>query len=576
MVESSSSYGKSREESKPNFYNFDEGIRYKIYQEFLERRREISQNDLKILSQNFNIEIKKLIEIRENIRKIIFGREIEGPVALITTYHLLPWELEYYRLAQKRINLLGYGENIFSIPIGYMKVSQEKPHIFKIGDREIDYAKLIFNLTKIPETSYDFYLLIKKSFLEFLGVESLLESIDYRQELERKINDENFINERLKPLGEKLKNFNLLKKEDRIFYLKDKEIEQLYLTIIINILYLIADFLNFFEGKNIDNQEGGIEKKWEKTKEVFSYLINQQTLLPLFERLDINIQNYDKPSNYGKLIFLLIILGGFDHIGAEWATQQETGKYNKIREILGLPILSDIPPNIFLERFSLTEENFDSLILRILFNDVLESIFYSTSIEGKPTAYFSPIKLEYRKRIKIIDFFIIYRSFYERLKNGEIKISNSTLKYLFEKYFETYLREEIPADLKERIKIFFEDKAEIKDIVQIINDFNNIKENREYRTTISFQHLMRIIAENLLKIYLEEKIIESLEEEEIFSEFSKIANETTTLEQKLEDLSKQNIQTSEIKFGGIKIPLELTQIDSSFLLYLLYLINKFL
>lgn len=541
---------------------------YLNYRKFLEKRRALSSDDLIVLAQNFNIDLDYLKKLRNEIRKKI-GIEENKPAAVVTTFHLLLWELEYYRLAQKRIGYLNYenDKQIFLIPIGYMKARQEKAHLLNIGNRSFDFLKIFFNIDKLPETSYEFYFLLKKAFSNFIG-EEIVDPHQLKEAVTKCLENEEFINLKIIPIRDKLKQHNILNLPTEEFHLTKEEINSIYLEIVKRTIYLIADFLTLFETFVKPDEN------WQKFLEIIGYLLEQKELQPIFEKLEINKEDFNTPENYGKLIFLLIILGGFDHIGAEWAREDQPGKYNLVRQSLNLPSLMEIPPQVFLERFSLDSELYlDSLTLRLLFPH-LDSLLYSAAIEGPTTFSFSPLKSEARDYIRIIDFLTIYEKFFEKIKLGEIKFNQSLIKKFFEKYFEIIFKDKTNEDLKLYLKKFFEDKLDQEkeyELLSVIEEFNKNIINTDFKKyTIKFPLLMRIIAVEIFNNYIELSSEAVYDQEELMKKFLEIRKNINTIEDDLEQY-----KNFEIKFGGIKLPLELKKIfRSDFLALVIFFQNQ--
>ncbi|BCX15604.1 MAG: hypothetical protein KatS3mg097_496 [Candidatus Parcubacteria bacterium] len=563
-----------------------DNLRYKNYLEFLKERREQSKADLENLAQNFNIPLEKLQQIRTDIRKQLLSTEDKDYAAITTTFHLLPWELEYYLLAKKRINLLDYKPtHIFDIPIGYMQSKDEKPHQLTIGDRSFNYLELIFNVKKVPKTSYEFYLLLKEEFKKFLD----LEEVDFsnlKEIVDGLFANQQFINSKIKPICNHLKSKNLLRLNKQELRIRDNAIDKLYEDIVKEIIYLIVDFLVFFEN------DIKINEKREKFLKTVKYLFSQEDLRPIFNALglslNVNIDDFLAFNDYGKIIFLIVILGGFDHIGAEWPEKDKLGKYNLIRKSLGLNLITEVPPNTFAERFLLfsesslsSEANFklvDSLTLRLLFSEAMPSITYLASFQGPFTGTFSPLAKEHRDIIRIIDFVSTYKLFLQEIKNGDIKFSNKMLIDIIKKYYETVFKGGIKEMLKNKIeefeKNYLTDNNLEYDLFFSIEQFNKfLNESGIKDYSINLPLLMSIILENeIFNAYFKTDIqrLVSKEGGELLNKFLATGRKIKRLENFFEHLNDKQLvgnqdENTTMMFGGISLPFNLQTIDSDFI-----------
>jgi hypothetical protein len=531
-----------------------EGRSYRDYKEFLQERRKISANDLERISKEYSLDIEELNSIKEEIRRMIFDDyEPDKFLALATTYHLIPWELEYYFLASQRIDLLG--ELVFSIPITYTNPRDEQSFYFTLGDKRLD-LRLFFDLSKGTKTAYDFYHTLREKFLEFFGFDK-----NYNNNF-RSLVDQSFNNEEIKKkikeiIDRKIKSSDLRVKLDFSIAKDSKKIEEeIYFNLLKEIFYLLADFFDFFEGRHkfkLDSKQLSIEERWQKIKSVFDYLFENKTIAPLIQKLNITkeSQEYGR-DNYYKLIFLILILGRLDHLGAEWAKEDQPGKYNQIREILGLPLLPDIPPQVFVERFSVVSNQYpNSLVLRLLLGD-LSNIWYSAAIQGPEVGSFSPLNPELRRRIRIFDFYRVYKKFLSNLDRNEIILKKETIINIFKQYFKEFLEGKVAEEVYQQrlnsIDDFFKDQEQNEyELMSLINEFN--KRSPDKRDHIWLPNLKFVIIKMVLPKYINQQV-----DDDLVKLFFDLGKDQEKLENKLEiELSQKNI------FGGINLPFRLSE-----------------
>lgn len=548
----------------------EKGTHYKNYLEFLQERDKISSKDLEILAENFSIPYEKLINLRKKLREIVFGEEIKESeeLGLVTTYHLNPWELDYYFLASERIKLLN--RKIFSLIIAYTDPKKEKLFNMYLGDKKID-LRFIFDIKNKTETSYGFYLILKSKFLEFFEEEENFNG-KYRELVEKSFNNEEFVDKKIKNLIDKFQNHHIfelkeLSKEDKV---------KVYIEVLKEIFYLLGDFFDFFEGKSefkIDDQRISLDARWNKIHKIVDYIIQNEDLKPIIEKLGIEIKKGEHgkkiypPESYFKLIFLLLVIGGVTHIGAEWATDRDLGKYNKGRKLLGLPPLPEIPPGLFVERFNIIKDKYlDSLSLRLLFGD-LKDIWKTASVQGDIIDSFSPINEKLRKRIKIIDFWFNYKKFLSSFNEDNIELTSETIKEIIIAYFNKFLKGKVSEEtFSEKVDEFFANREGVFKTKSLIREFNNFMSNQGLKN--------HVILDNSLKILLIDmilpKYVNSIIDNELLKIFNNLSEQQGTIEGKI-------VSKDSALFGGIKIPLSLpynlTSDDLLIIKYLSYKLN---
>jgi hypothetical protein len=163
---------------------------------------------------------------------------------------------------------------------------------------------------------------------------------------------------------------------------------------------LLKDYKIFFEDFQFNKKEDIMNFNSKICKVLLN---NFETLKDLFEKLDITkeyLEDLKEKRNLildSKIMFLISILGGFVHIGAEY------GKFNNLRNSLGLPevIEAEIPQ----ERFNLFDtRGIESGTLRFLFSNP-ESFIYAGIYAGLEERLSYSISVEVRDRIRIIDFY---------------------------------------------------------------------------------------------------------------------------------------------------------------------------
>jgi hypothetical protein len=402
-----------------------------VFRKYIEQRKEESEKDLELLSQNFNIEIQKLEDIRNEIRNII-GNNVKY---ISTTIHFRVRVIDFLKLGSQRIKKATQN-NVLHYPVYYQKFSQERPDIIDIGEIKISLIDLIPEFKKLK---FHYSIEFHEALLGYLNKDN------WEEEIKQNLNDY---------LNKKLSNIN---KESRKLF-----IDHLIPIIII----LLKDYEIFFKNFQFNKKEDIMDLN-SKICEVL--LNNFETLKTLFEKLDITkeyLEDLKEKKNLildSKIIFLISILGGFIHIGAEY------GKLNDIRKSLNLPeiIETEVPQ----ERFNLFGvRNIESGTLRFLFGDSWPFI-YSGIYSGLEETLFSPISPEVKNKIRVVDF-------YYKLKDINIdEIWQTT--YLNKEDFRHVLDSvdyfsHLNDDEKQKAEEIFKNLPETKkNLTEWIEEFNN-------------------------------------------------------------------------------------------------------
>lgn len=412
-------------------------ITLEVLEDYIKERKELSKDDLSIIAKEFGIPLQELVRISEEIKKELFGDSKGAEILTITTtYHLNPWEISYYLLAKKRISLVGerlksWGN--FDLPVTWTQEKNEKFSRMFIGFLNLSMKDIFGIKVENETTATDFYNKLKEVFEKF---------DDENLEKKYKENIKNYLSSRglLKGYTEKE---------------KDKIITELYCSI----KDVLNSFFDFYE------KEVRVNENEEKFKKVIQIIFEEEKLKPILEKLNLNKENYK--NNLGKTAFLACILSGAVHLGAEWPQENKPGKYNEVREILGLPLLHEFAPGVFFERFSFTlPETIDSFTLRLILGDYFKNIIDVAAIEEKESGPFFSFKIsentimwqDFLKRIRIFDFLHKYSK--DEIFSKSIDFEK--FKYIFEKipqenrvYFEKAL-ENIETEKKNSINELLE------------------------------------------------------------------------------------------------------------------------
>lgn len=342
-----------REKIKIEKITPDEAISYNTLKSYIEHRKKESSDDLAILAEKYNLELKYLIDWQNKINE-----KIKADV-IVTTYHLIPWEFYYYVLAHQRLNLLGF--RYFNFPIYWGEQKNEKFNQLYLVDIPLDLAQIldIKNINKRTQ-AIDFYCQLKEKF--------------YNSSINLKENLKNFLASR-----HFLKGFTENEKE----IIVDKLSQTLKA--------LLTDYFLFFEDPQNFGGFNSEKKNFENVlivNDLGQEFLKDEKLKNLLKDVDLN-----QPS---QLLFFICLLGQKIHLGAEWPQkigERFIGKFNQFREKFGLKPLVEFQPGVFFERFQFTQPFLDSFTLKLIFGDSLENLIHVASIEGKKTGYFYPYRL---------------------------------------------------------------------------------------------------------------------------------------------------------------------------------------
>lgn len=365
---------------------------FKDFEDYLEKRREQSSEDLILLSKNFDIPLDLLEKIRREIREFLFLKK-EGKFNLATTFHLFLWEFYQYKLAFEREKILNknFNEDFFNFFV-YYDANNKSIYTLNFGELEIS-LKEIFNLPIDKKvSSYDFFKKLEEK-NNLLNREEEKETV--KQNLKKYFNTRGFFK-------------NYTKKEQELI------INRIFEGLTKN---LLPNYFKFF------NEEiGNLDENIKKINLLREKLFLDKNLSKIFKKLEISEDNYKQNNKYRYFIALICIVGGINHFGAEWASKKEDGTiqpgfYNQIRENLNLSKIIEPEPNVFVERYKFTEPLLTALTLSVVFEDKLDSLIKTAAINGLNSFPFTPfdlnlkgIDLEIVEKIRLLDF----------LKNYEI------------------------------------------------------------------------------------------------------------------------------------------------------------
>jgi|GEM_PF-3102134 len=478
------------------------------FKKYLEQRKEESSSDFSLLVQKFNIEKEKLENIRKEIRDII-GDNIEY---ISTTTHFRVRVIDFLKLGAERIKK-ATKDNVFYYPVYYQQFSQEKPEIIDIGEIKISLKEAIPEFRK---KKFNYTIEFHEALIDYLTKEN------WEEELKKNLID--YLNEKFS---------NLPKEERKIF------VNQL-IEVIIN---LLKDYYEFFKEYRFNKKEE-IADFNSKICEILWK--NFETLKELFEKLNITkdyLEDLKDKRNFildSKIIFLICILGGYIHIGAEYK------KFNEMRKLLGFSeiIEAEIPQ----ERFNLFGiKDIESGTLRFLFKDP-KPFIYSGIYAGLEEVYFSPINPDVINRIRIVDFYHklkelnldeIFQAIY--LNKEEFKEVIKAVDYF------SYLKGEEKRIVEEIFKTLPDGNKNLKEWIE---EFNNKKTQSE-RTSIKIEILKSkllflIFTEYVKNLLFDLKFPDSLKER-IVGEFQK------------KEILESMGYIERGKFGGIRAQLKLTR-----------------
>jgi hypothetical protein len=336
-----------------------------VFRKYIEQREVESKKDLELLSQNFNIELQKLEAIRNEIKNII-GNNVKY---ISTTIHFRVRVIDFLKLGIQRIKEVTKN-NILHYPVYYQEFSQERPDIIDIGEIKISLVDVI---PEFKKQKFNYSIEFHEALLNYLRKDN------WEKEIKQNLFD--YLN----------KKFSNIRKEYRKLFIDH---------LVPVIISLLKDYKIFFEDFQFNKKEDIMNFNSKICKVLLN---NFETLKDLFEKLDITkeyLEDLKEKRNLildSKIMFLISILGGFVHIGAEY------GKFNNLRNSLGLPevIEAEIPQ----ERFNLFDtRGIESGTLRFLFSNP-ESFIYAGIYAGLEERLSSSISVEVRDRIRIIDFY---------------------------------------------------------------------------------------------------------------------------------------------------------------------------
>jgi hypothetical protein len=542
-------------------------IDLRSFENFLLKRIKASRKDLEFLAKTFSsvlnlTEEEFLSHLRLCRREIVekLGFEEGDIIAFITTFHLLPWEHYYYLLAQERISrsLESLNLKAFPYPVWYGDPKIEKPAYFNFfGTKlEIDGILNAFEGSKeksAAKTTYEYYEYLKRRFCRLFNLDEseftskqkkkiieIIYSDEFRTKVERVINY--------------LKSTQIIKKQDFVFSLLDEEIFEATRKVLKRLFLLLFDFFEFFENRI------KIREKIERFRAVCEYLVNNEKIKPILERLGITKENIDK--NLGKMFFLVTILVGGVHIGAEWPEKEHrSGKLNKVREYLNLPKIVEFKEGVFAERFLFSEPPIDSMAFSLIFGDptILTSV---ASLTGKMTGRFSPISEELRKSIRTYDFYIRLREYFNRTNVFGLKVKEDEIKEILKIYYDISFKE-IDPTVRDGINSTIE--SVINNDMTLDEAISKFNDNIEPRYRIFKFVVKKILAIYLLRKYLEIKDTdeETKEETGLYSDFLRGTETVQTIER----------ERSNDAFGGIEYPLKIPPVTFSQILEIMYLVG---
>lgn len=511
-----------------------------IFKKFLIERKKIMGEDFIILSKKYNIDLKILENIKEEIRRVL-GNNIEY---LSSTIHLRPRAIDYLKLGIERISQATNKSSVFHYPVYYQNFEDERPDLIYFSDYHISLRDCIPDLKgKKFKTSLDFHL----SLLEFLEKENWESEIANNLKI--------FLNKKFEDFKSKLR----------------ESLVENAVSVVISILKDYKDFFNREDFRNIIENIININKNLAEI-----VLNNFDDLKPILAEFNIEREYLEDIVNGNikivgsEFIFLICILGNLVHIGAEY------GKFNNFRSLLGLKILEE--PSSPQERFRFFEiknsSKSENDTLRFLLGIETRPYIYSAKYLGLAGVKFSPIFEISRERIRIIDFYLKSKNFFEKIKNNdylkEIKLSSKKFINLIEviNYFD-FLNDEEKELLK---KIFEEIKKEKSDknleewidyynliMNQKINQEENINKKRFLiHLNLLIKKLFWWIFKNYLKGNFRELKINL--PKEIYSIF-------------LDSFLESRISLQDSMFYGIKLPISLPSFDRADLVFISYLFN---
>jgi hypothetical protein len=528
-------------------------IDIEAYEKFISNRIRQQEKDFedlsKLLSDSLNLSKKEALDyLNETKKKIlnILGYDENDKVAFVTTYHFLPWEFYYYLLAYERISksLNNLGLKDFSYPIWYMDAKKEKPHEFNFFGKKIKIDEILNRIENKKETpkiatSYDYYEYLKNRFLKLFEIEKFDEQ--NKEKIIKKVYSNDFEN-KIKDVITLLKSNQTINKNEFILGLSEKELQDSVREVLEKKFILLFDFFDFFENK-IKPKE-----KFEKFKDVCEFLLKEEKMKPILEKLDINEFNINQKT--GLMLFLLTILTNGVHIGAEWPEKgYHTGKFNKLREILGLRQVVEFKEGVFAERFEFTEPRVDSFGLRLIFKENLPSLISFLSLKGKTPYPQSFLDKNLRDSIKTYDFYLKFKE-YVRKDILNLKLSKDEIKEILMEYYKVFFKN-VNEKIKDRVENLINEDLNLN---EAIRKFNEGLES-QYRI-LDFQ-LKKLLAIYLLKCEFQNK------KSNFYKDFIEKTKNVKLIE-------LENVEG----FGGVSFPLKIPPISFTQMLELIWLKNQ--
>jgi hypothetical protein len=169
------------------------------------------------------------------------------------------------------------------------------------------------------------------------------------------------------------------------------------------------------------------------------------------------------------MLFLLTILTNGVHIGAEWPEKgYHTGKFNKLREILGLRPVVEFKEGIFAERFEFTEPRVDSFGLRLIFKESLPSLISFLSLKGKTPYPQSFLDKNLRDSIKNYDFYLKFKE-YVRKDILNLKLSKDEIKEILIEYYNVFFKN-VNEKIKNRIENLINEDLNLNEAIRKFNE----------------------------------------------------------------------------------------------------------
>ncbi len=503
-----------------------------VFREYLKERKIKTESDLKILSEKYGINLEILDIIRDRLR-----RTLNNSNYLSTTIHLRPRAIDFLELAHARINS-ATEDKVFYYPVYYQKFDKEKPDVIDIGEIKISLKEII---PGFKEKKFNYSIDFHETLMEYLNKEGWQEEVEKNLEdyLERKFFDR------------KKEEATILKPE-----IKD------------TVVSILNDYKDFFS-----QLEYNKEKIQEINSQIAEVLLDHyEKIEPIFKDLDIKkefllkIKNKEEFIITSKLIFLVSILGGFVHIGAEY------GKLNEIRRNLNLEEI--IEPETPQERFNIFRaRGLESGILRFLFKKS-EPFIYFMTYSGKEDFPSSPIDNEVRTRIRIVDFYFKLKKVDMDEIFRDCNINKEEFKGLVEKL--NYFRHDKEGELKNDFEKIIADLNEgNKNINEWIEIFNNkiVELKKTNRLKIRQEILKRYFLDLILENYVDNLFLKSEIPKSIVDKLQKIFLNEEVIEL-TESMRREVAEVKSPFFYGIKhdIGVEFKEED---ILELAKLFNKY-